>query len=86
MILTLVGISYGTLDETARRARGVGADIVVLTSNSKKLSQIYLKVDDPNGVPEARRALHSGRLSQSKKSESGLLGKEAGLLAHGYTF
>jgi hypothetical protein len=24
MILTLVGISYGTLDETARRARGVG--------------------------------------------------------------
>src|SRR6266700_227752 len=29
MILTLVGISYGTLDETARRARGVGADILV---------------------------------------------------------
>ena len=29
MILTLVGVSYGTLDETARRARGVGADIVV---------------------------------------------------------
>jgi ABC-type lipoprotein release transport system permease subunit len=29
MILTLVGISYGTLDETARRARGVGADIIV---------------------------------------------------------
>jgi putative ABC transport system permease protein len=29
MILTLVGISYGTLDETARRARGVGAEIVV---------------------------------------------------------
>jgi putative ABC transport system permease protein len=29
MILTLVGISYGTLDETARRARGVGADIVI---------------------------------------------------------
>jgi putative ABC transport system permease protein len=29
MILTLVGISYGTLDETAGRARGVGADIVV---------------------------------------------------------
>jgi hypothetical protein len=24
MMLTLVGISYGTLDETARRARGVG--------------------------------------------------------------
>jgi len=29
MILTLVGISYRTLDETARRARGIGADIVV---------------------------------------------------------
>ena len=29
MILTLVGISCGTLDETARRARGVGADILV---------------------------------------------------------
>src|ERR1700737_2210806 len=29
MILTMVGISYGTLDETACRARGVGADIVV---------------------------------------------------------
>src|ERR1700749_3693267 len=29
MILTLVGVSYGTLDGTARRARGVGADIMV---------------------------------------------------------
>jgi hypothetical protein len=29
MILTLVGISYGTLDETAGRARGVRADVVV---------------------------------------------------------
>ncbi|WP_236657343.1 ABC transporter permease [Acidisarcina polymorpha] len=29
MILTLVGVSYGTLDSTARRARGVGADIMV---------------------------------------------------------
>jgi putative ABC transport system permease protein len=28
MILTLVGVSYGTLDQTAQRARGVGADIV----------------------------------------------------------
>jgi putative ABC transport system permease protein len=28
MILTLVGVSYGTLDGTAERARGVGADIV----------------------------------------------------------
>jgi putative ABC transport system permease protein len=29
MILTLVGVSYGTLDATARRARGVGADIMI---------------------------------------------------------
>ena len=29
MILTLVGVGYGTLYEAARRARGVGADIVV---------------------------------------------------------
>jgi putative ABC transport system permease protein len=29
MILTLVGVSYGPLDGTARRTRGVGADIVI---------------------------------------------------------
>jgi putative ABC transport system permease protein len=29
MILTLVGVSYGTLDASARRARGIGADIFV---------------------------------------------------------
>ena len=29
MILTLVGLSYGTLDATARRTRGAGADIIV---------------------------------------------------------
>ena len=29
MILTLVGVSYGTLDGTAERARGVGADSLV---------------------------------------------------------
>ena len=29
MILTLVGVSYGTLDATARRARGVGSDIMI---------------------------------------------------------
>jgi putative ABC transport system permease protein len=49
MILTLVGISYGTLDETARRARGVGADIVVrppatsvISLSSSPLSQDLL--------------------------------------------
>jgi putative ABC transport system permease protein len=29
MILTLVGVSYGTLDGTSRRARGVGADLMI---------------------------------------------------------
>ena len=38
MILTLVGISYGTLDETARRARGVGADILVRPPASSLIS------------------------------------------------
>jgi putative ABC transport system permease protein len=34
MILTLVGVSYGTLEESARRARGVGADIVFRSPTS----------------------------------------------------
>jgi putative ABC transport system permease protein len=38
MILTLVGISYGTLHETARRARGVGADIVVRPPGTSVIS------------------------------------------------
>lgn len=47
MILTLVGISTGTLDETARRARGVGADILVrqtplLGSSSASMNQDVL--------------------------------------------
>ena len=38
MILTLVGVSYGTLDGTARRARGVGADIMIRPPGSSALS------------------------------------------------
>src|SRR5262252_2044253 len=38
MILTLVGISYGTLHEAARRARGVGADILVRPPASSIIS------------------------------------------------
>ena len=38
MILTLVGVSYGTLDGTARRARGVGADILVRPPGSSIIS------------------------------------------------
>jgi putative ABC transport system permease protein len=47
MILTLVGVSTGTLDETARRARGVGADLLVrqtplLGSSSATMSEDLL--------------------------------------------
>jgi putative ABC transport system permease protein len=38
MILTLVGVSYGTLDGTARRARGVGADIMIRPPGSSLLA------------------------------------------------
>ncbi len=38
MILTLVGVSYGTLDGTARRARGVGADIMIRPPGSSVIS------------------------------------------------
>jgi putative ABC transport system permease protein len=37
MILTLVDVSYGTLDGTARRARGVGADIMIRPPGSSIL-------------------------------------------------
>jgi putative ABC transport system permease protein len=40
MILTLVGVSDGTLDSTAQRARGVGADIVVRPPNSTVMSSL----------------------------------------------
>jgi putative ABC transport system permease protein len=38
MILTLVGVSNGTLDATARRARGVGADVLVRPPGSSIMS------------------------------------------------
>src|SRR5215470_4507804 len=38
MILTLVGISYGTLDEAAQRARGVGADVLVRPPGASVIS------------------------------------------------
>jgi putative ABC transport system permease protein len=40
MILTLVGVSYGTLDSQAARARGVGADIVMRPPNSTVMSSL----------------------------------------------
>jgi putative ABC transport system permease protein len=38
MVLTLVGISKGMLDEQARRARGVGADIIIRSPSSSVIS------------------------------------------------
>jgi putative ABC transport system permease protein len=40
MILTLVGVSHGTLDSTAERARGVGADVIVRPPNSTVMSSL----------------------------------------------
>ncbi|HWG17024.1 MAG TPA: FtsX-like permease family protein [Acidobacteriaceae bacterium] len=40
MILTLVGVSYGTLDSSANRARGAGADIVIRPPNSSAMSSL----------------------------------------------
>ncbi len=38
MILTLVGVSHGTLDATSRRARGVGNDVIIRPPGSIALS------------------------------------------------
>jgi putative ABC transport system permease protein len=40
MILTLVGVSNGTLHESARRARGTGADILVRPPGTSALSSV----------------------------------------------
>jgi putative ABC transport system permease protein len=38
MMLTLVGLSHGTLNESARRARGVGADVIVRPPGTSVIS------------------------------------------------
>ncbi|MCS7027038.1 MAG: ABC transporter permease [Bryobacteraceae bacterium] len=38
MILTLVGVSYGTLDDLSRRSRGAGADILIRPPGSSIIS------------------------------------------------
>ena len=40
MILTLVGVSHGTLDSTAQRARGVGADIIIRPPGSSLMAAL----------------------------------------------
>lgn len=47
MVLTLVGVSKGMLDEQARRVRGVGADIIVRAPSS---SVITFSVNMPAGI------------------------------------
>lgn len=46
MILTLVGVSYGTLDSTARRARGVGADLMIRPPGSSILGLSTAPIPD----------------------------------------
>lgn len=47
MVLTLVGVSKGMLDEQARRVRGVGADIIITAPSS---SVITFSVNMPAGI------------------------------------
>ena len=47
MVLTLVGLSAGMLDEQARRARGVGADIIIRSPSS---SVINTSLNMPAGI------------------------------------
>ena len=46
MILTLVGVSYGTLHASARRAQGVGADIVIRPVGSSIISLSSSPISD----------------------------------------
>src|SRR5580698_2833976 len=38
LVLTLVGLSYGILEDQARRARGVGADIMIRAPSSSVMA------------------------------------------------
>ena len=40
MMLTLVGVSHGTLDSTKERARGVGADIIIRPPGSSVMASL----------------------------------------------
>jgi putative ABC transport system permease protein len=68
MILTLVGVSYGTLDASARRARGIGADVFVRPPGSSVIGlssaplsdKMVKRLADEPGV-----ALSTGTMVQS---------------------
>jgi putative ABC transport system permease protein len=70
MILTLVGVSHGTLDSNAERARGVGADVVIRPPNSTVMSSLssapmtdkmvsWLKQQEPHVVLATGTVIHS---------------------------
>src|SRR5439155_27373391 len=67
MILTPVGISYGTLDETAPRGRGAGADIPVRPPASSIISLSSSPMSE-RLVPFLRKQPHvafpTGRMGQ----------------------
>ncbi len=46
MILTLVGVSYGTLDASARRARGIGADVFLRPPGSSVIGGTSAPLSD----------------------------------------
>ena len=46
MILTLVGVSFGTLDTSARRARGIGADVFVRPPGSSVIGGTSAPLSD----------------------------------------
>ena len=70
MILTLVGVSHGTLDSNAERARGVGADVVIRPPNSTVMSALssapmtdkmlpWLMQQEPHVVLATGTVIHS---------------------------
>ncbi len=68
MILTLVGVSYGTLDASARRARGIGADIFVRPPGSSVIGLSSAPMSDklvPLLAKKPGVALATGTMVQS---------------------
>jgi putative ABC transport system permease protein len=69
MILTLVGVSYGTLDSSAQRARGVGADIVIRPRGSSVMSSLSSSPLSEKYIPlllqQPHVALATGTVIQS---------------------
>lgn len=69
MILTLVGVSHGTLDASKERARGVGADVLVRPPGSSVISSLSSAPLSEKYIPllmkEPHVALATGTVIQS---------------------